>query len=104
MIQLQKNNCIKKSTIMNDQYKINRELRVELHELQQKKFLLRALYEEDITNRKLSEQELIIANQEFVFQNKEKEKLAAKLIIANKELSFQNKEKEKRAAELIKAK
>jgi len=45
--------------------------------------------------------ELIIANKELVFQNEEKEKRAAELIIANKELVFQNEEKEKRAAELI---
>ncbi|MEI9954824.1 MAG: ATP-binding protein [Ferruginibacter sp.] len=45
--------------------------------------------------------ELFIANKELVFQNKEKEKRAAELIIANKELAFQNQEKEKRAAELI---
>ncbi len=45
--------------------------------------------------------ELIIANKELVFQDEEKEKLAAELIIANKELAFQDKEKEKRAAELI---
>jgi len=45
--------------------------------------------------------ELIIANKELVFQNKEKEKRAAELIIANKELVFQNDEKEKRADELI---
>ena len=89
------------TTIMNDQHKTNRELIVELQELQQKKFLLRSLYEKDITNRKLSEQELIIANKELVVQNKEKEKLAAKLIIANRELAFQNTEKEKRADELI---
>ncbi len=44
---------------------------------------------------------LIIANNELVFQNAEKEKRAAELIIANKELAFQNEEKEKRAAELI---
>jgi PAS domain S-box-containing protein len=43
--------------------------------------------------------ELLIANKELVFQNKEKEKRAAELVIANKELVFQNKEKEKRAAE-----
>ncbi|MDP2089538.1 MAG: ATP-binding protein [Flavobacteriaceae bacterium] len=46
-------------------------------------------------------EELIIANKELIFQNKEKEKRAAELIIANKELAFQNEEKEKRAAELI---
>jgi light-regulated signal transduction histidine kinase (bacteriophytochrome) len=45
--------------------------------------------------------ELIIANNELAFQNNEKEKRAAELIIANKELVFQNEEKEKRAAELI---
>jgi PAS domain S-box-containing protein len=58
-----------------------------------------------IVAREIAEQkraaELIIANKELVFQNKEKEKRAAELIIANKELVFQNKEKEKRAAELI---
>ncbi len=86
---------------MIDQHKTNRELIVELQELQQKKLLLRSLYEKDITNRKLSERELIIANKKLVFQNKEKEKLAAKLIIANRELAFQNTEKEKRADELI---
>ena len=50
---------------------------------------------------KSKSEELINANKELVFQNKEKEKRAAELIIANKELAFQNKEKEKRAAELI---
>src|SRR4030066_58448 len=45
--------------------------------------------------------ELIMANKELAFQNKEKEKRADELVIANKELAFQNKEKEKRAAELI---
>jgi PAS domain S-box-containing protein len=53
----------------------------------------------NIDIRKKTE-ELIIANKELVFQNKEKEKRAAELIIANKELAFQNKEKGKRAAEL----
>ena len=53
-----------------------------------------------MAKRKKSD-ELIIANKELVFQNKEKEKRAAELIIANKEIAFQNKEKEKRAAELI---
>jgi Signal transduction histidine kinase len=47
------------------------------------------------------EAELTIANKELDFQNKEKEKRAAELIIANKELAFQNREKEKRADELI---
>jgi light-regulated signal transduction histidine kinase (bacteriophytochrome) len=45
--------------------------------------------------------ELIAANRELVFQNEEKEKRAAELVIANKELVFQNEEKEKRAAELV---
>jgi signal transduction histidine kinase len=45
--------------------------------------------------------ELAIANEELVFQNAEKENRAAELIIANKELVFQNEEKEHRAAELI---
>ena len=45
--------------------------------------------------------ELIIANRELAFQNKEKEERAAELIIANKELAFQNEQKEERAAELI---
>jgi PAS domain S-box-containing protein len=56
-----------------------------------------------VTVRDLSkkERELIIANKELAFQDKEKEKRAAELSIANAELVFQNKEKEKRAAELI---
>jgi len=45
--------------------------------------------------------ELLIANDELIFQNDEKEKRAAELLIANEELIFQNEEKEKRAAELI---
>jgi signal transduction histidine kinase len=45
--------------------------------------------------------ELIIANRELVFQNAEKEKRSAELVIANKELVFENDEKEKRAAELV---
>jgi len=61
-------------------------------------------------NRKLEEKvfksekraaELVIANIELAFQNREKEKRASELIIANKELAFQNEEKEKRASELI---
>ncbi len=55
----------------------------------------------DITSKKKSEAELIIANEELTFQNQEKEKRAAELLIANKELAFQNAEKEKRANELI---
>ena len=45
--------------------------------------------------------ELLIANKELAFQNEEKEKRADELIVANKELLFQNAEKEKRANELI---
>jgi two-component system CheB/CheR fusion protein len=45
--------------------------------------------------------ELIIANKELAFQNKEKKNRAAELVIANKELAFQNKEKKNRAAELV---
>lgn len=45
--------------------------------------------------------ELVIANKELAYQGEEKEKRAAELIIANKELIFQNKEKEKRADELV---
>ncbi|HWZ14823.1 MAG TPA: CHASE3 domain-containing protein [Mucilaginibacter sp.] len=44
--------------------------------------------------------ELVIANKELLYQNKEKERRADELTIANEELWFQNKEKEKRAAEL----
>ena len=45
--------------------------------------------------------ELVIANKELSYQNDEKENRAAELVIANKELAFQNQEKENRAAELI---
>ncbi|HEX8517720.1 MAG TPA: histidine kinase dimerization/phospho-acceptor domain-containing protein [Bacteroidia bacterium] len=45
--------------------------------------------------------ELLIANKELAYQNKEKENRAAELLIANIELAYQNEEKEKRAAELI---
>ncbi len=51
---------------------------------------------EDITERKQAEQDLIIANNELDYQNKEKEKRAAELIITDKELVFQTEEKEKR--------
>ncbi len=58
--------------------------------------------------------ELILANKELAFQNKEKdkradeltlaneekEKRASELVLANKELAFQNEEKDKRADEL----
>jgi light-regulated signal transduction histidine kinase (bacteriophytochrome) len=56
---------------------------------------------EDITLRKQTEQELIIANKELGYQNQKKEKQAAELYIANRDLAFENKEKEIRAAELI---
>jgi signal transduction histidine kinase/CheY-like chemotaxis protein len=46
-------------------------------------------------------EELVVANKELVFQNKEKEKRAAELIFANKELANQYELKEKRADELI---
>src|SRR5688572_6025626 len=55
----------------------------------------------DITSRKNSETELILANKKLGFQNEEKEKRTAELIIANKKLAFQNEEKGKRAAELV---
>jgi len=82
----------------------------------------------DITDRKKAENsrnlaneekekradELILANEELAFQNKEKDKRASELtlaneekekranelILANEELAFQNKEKDKRANEL----
>jgi PAS domain S-box-containing protein len=44
--------------------------------------------------------ELVLANKELEFQNKEKEKRANELALANTELAFQNEEKEKRADEL----
>ncbi len=50
---------------------------------------------------KADKDELVIANKELVFQNREREKRADELIMANKELAFQNREKEKRVAELI---
>ena len=51
--------------------------------------------------KELRAAELLIANKELLFQNEEKEKRAQELVIANKELAFQNKEKELRAAELV---
>jgi len=45
--------------------------------------------------------ELLIADEELVFQSGEKADRAAELVIANKELVFQNEEKEKRATELL---
>jgi len=55
----------------------------------------------DVTDRRRAKGELIIANQELVIQNEEKEKRAAELVIASRELVFQDEEKEKRAAELV---
>ena len=57
----------------------------------------------NITSRKKTEDDLLHANKELVFQNEEKEKRAAELVIANQELAFQNEEKGKRASELITA-
>jgi PAS domain S-box-containing protein len=51
--------------------------------------------------KKSTEQELVLANKELLFQNEEKEKRAAELVLANAELAFQNQEKENRAAELV---
>ena len=44
----------------------------------------------DITNRKYTEQKLVIANNKLLFENTEKDKRASELIIANNELDFQN--------------
>ena len=79
---------------MDIQDKTKEELQKELTEL---------LYENDSLKALKGERaaELILANKELAYQNKEKEKRADKLIIANKELVFQNEEKEKRAAELV---
>ena len=55
----------------------------------------------DITELKLAERNLLVANQELTFQNGEKTKRADELLIANQELAFQNEEKAKRADELL---
>ena len=55
----------------------------------------------DITSLILRQEELLVANIELEFQNKEKENRAAELALANVELAFQNREKENRAAELL---
>jgi PAS domain S-box-containing protein len=55
----------------------------------------------NLGERKKRAAELVIANKELAYQNKEKERRAQELVIANKELAFQNEEKEKRAAELV---
>jgi hypothetical protein len=47
--------------------------------------------------------ELMIANKQLAFQNREKENRAAELIIANKERAFQNEEKEKVLASRLKS-
>jgi PAS domain S-box-containing protein/putative nucleotidyltransferase with HDIG domain len=67
-----------------------------------------ALLERNITERKRAEEDLRaseeryrVANEELVFQNKEKADRAAELVVANEELAFQNKEKADRAAELV---
>ena len=44
----------------------------------------------DITERKLAEQNLLIANIELTFQNEEKAKRAAEYIIAQKEIAYQS--------------
>ena len=54
-----------------------------------------------VTERGNRAAELVIANKELLFQNREKEQRAAELFIANQELIFQNNEKEMRAAELL---
>ena len=56
-----------------------------------------------IRRKKKRADELIIANKELAYQNREKEKRADELIMANKELGFQNEEKAKRADELVMA-
>ncbi|MFN3969628.1 PAS domain S-box protein [Flavobacterium sp.] len=53
----------------------------------------------DITKQKKATAELLIANKELSFQNKEKQNIANELKLAAKELNFQNKEKEKRISE-----
>ncbi|WAG63317.1 HAMP domain-containing histidine kinase [Clostridium estertheticum] len=45
--------------------------------------------------------ELIIANKELAYQSEEKAERAAELVIANKELAYQSEEKADRAAELV---
>jgi hypothetical protein len=67
---------------MNDQDKTKEELLKELQELQKENNSLKALYNKYITDSKQAEQELIIANIELDFQNKEKEKRAIELIKA----------------------
>jgi len=68
-------------------------------QLNNKPFILSSI--NDITERKKAEADLILANTELAFQNREKGKRADELIIANTELDFQNEEKGKRADELV---
>ena len=86
---------------MDTQEKTKNELKKELQKLQQEYNSITVLYDKNIAEQKLAKQELLLANKELVFQNREKEKRADELNLANKELAFQNEEKEKRAAELI---
>jgi len=86
---------------MGNRNKSKEDLIFELQELQQQFNSLEELYDLSLTERKQAKANLIVANEEYAFQNEEKEKRAAELIIANKELAFQNEEKEKRAAALI---
>ena len=57
----------------------------------------------DISKLKTVESELILANKELIFENKEKGKRSEELVIANRELLFQIEENEKRSQELITA-
>ena len=79
---------------MDIQDKTKEELKKELTELLHESDSLKVLIEK-------REAEFLIARDELLFQNKEKDKRAAELILANKELAFQNEEKGKRAAELF---
>ena len=78
-----------------DKYdKTNEELIIELNELHLENNSL-------LTLKKKQDVEFKIANNELLFQNKEKKKRAAELIIADRELLYQNEEKMKRASELV---
>ena len=79
---------------MDIEKKTKEELQNELLKLLQENNSLKALIEKRAS-------ELILANEELVFQNREKEKRADELAMINKELTFQNNEKENSAAELI---
>ena len=86
---------------MNDQNKTKEELMLGLQALQLKHNSLENLYHIGLTTSKHATDDLIIANRDLSFQNKEKEKCAAELILALNELAFQNKEKEMKAEALI---